>query len=129
MPVARPPCQDGCRVLAGARRGSEGSRTVVSPEAQNHLGALSAHRRAPIPSAHHLSVRLRFSREHGGDERRTDVVGTFPNPAALLRLAGHVLIEQHDEWDGADRRYFSEHSMALLLAEPEEVSIPELTAA
>lgn len=62
-------------------------------------------------------------------KRRTDVVGTFLNPAALLRLAGHVLIEQHDEWDGADRRYFSEHSMALLLTKPEEVAIPELTAA
>ena len=56
------------------------------------------------------------------------MVGTFPNPAALLRLAGHVLIEQHDEWDGADRRYFSEHSMKLL-TEHEEVAIPELTAA
>jgi putative transposase len=57
------------------------------------------------------------------------VVGTFPNPAALLRLAGHVLIEKHDEGDGAARRYFSEHSLKLLLAEPEEVATPDLTAA
>jgi transposase-like protein len=62
-------------------------------------------------------------------KRRTNVVGTFPNPAALLRLAGHVLIEQHDEWDGADRRYFSEHSMKLLDMKEEEVAIPELNAA
>jgi len=49
-------------------------------------------------------------------KRRTDVVGVFPNPAALLRLAGAVLVEAHDEWAATDRRYLSEHSMAQLAA-------------
>ena len=51
-------------------------------------------------------------------KRRTDVVGVFPNPEALLRLAGSVLIEQHDEWTAYDRRYFSKASMALLTEPP-----------
>ena len=47
-------------------------------------------------------------------KRRTNVVGIFPNEASVLRLAGSVLLEIHDEWAVTDRRYLSEGSMAKL---------------
>ena len=60
------------------------------------------------------------------------MVGIFPNDAALLRLAGMLLVEQNDEWL-VGRRYLSETSMTLVLAtaaqdhDPTSKEVPELT--
>jgi transposase-like protein len=47
-------------------------------------------------------------------KRRSRVVGIFPNEAAAIRLCGAVVLDINDEWASAERRYFSEASMADL---------------
>ena len=60
-------------------------------------------------------------------KRRSDVVGIFPNQAAVSRLIGAVLLEQNDEWAVQRARYMTLETIAPLSDDP-TVSLPRLAA-
>jgi len=80
-----------------------------------------------FPAAHRAKLHSTnpLERLNGEIKRRTEVVGIFPNEAAIVRLVGAILLEQNDEWMVQRSRYLSLETIATLSDDP-LVSLPDM---
>ena len=68
-----------------------------------------------------------LERLNGEIKRRTEVVGIFPNEAAIIRLVGAILLEQNDEWAVQRARYMTLETIATMSDDP-IVSLPAMAS-
>ena len=82
-----------------------------------------------FPAAHLAKLHSTnpIERVNGEIKRRTEVVGTFPNEDAIVRLVGAILLEQDDEWAVQRARYMTPETIAPLSDDP-AVSLPAIAS-
>ena len=82
-----------------------------------------------FPKDHRLKIHSTnpLERLNGEIKRRTEVVGIFPNEAAITRLVGAILLEQNDEWAVQRARYMTLETIAPLSDDP-IVTLPAVDA-
>lgn len=109
--------QEVCRMLSGQ---FPQVSSMISGAADDLLAF------SDFPQAHWRKIWSTnpLERLNGEIKRRTNVVGIFPNDASVARLVTAVVLETHDEWAVAERRYLSEESMTKLTnAEKQEAPL------
>ena len=82
-----------------------------------------------FPAQHRAKIHSTnpLERLNGEIKRRADVVGIFPNEAAVVRLIGALLLEQNDEWATQRARYMTLETIAPM-SDTALVIMPELAA-
>lgn len=106
--------QDQWRQVADGLRQRFPKLAALMDEAEQDVLACMSFPADHRPKIHSTNP---LERLNGEVKRRSDVVGIFPNEAAIIRLVGAILLEQSDEWT-VQRRYLSLETLATLGDDP-----------